>query len=57
MLCRTDVTKNTCGKGLPFNPDDHNVIVVYDMIERSYRMIPLEGIKALWMDKQKYKVA
>jgi hypothetical protein len=57
MLCRTDVTKYTSGKGLSYNPDDYNIIVVFDMIKRCYRMLPMENLKALWIDKKKYKVA
>lgn len=57
MLCRVGVKKGIMGKGLCYNPDDYNMIVVYDMKKRSYRMISMENLKALWIDKQKYKVA
>jgi hypothetical protein len=57
MFCRKGVMKQQNGRGLAFDPNDHNLVIVYDMQKRMYRAIPLDSVKALWMNKKKYKVA
>jgi hypothetical protein len=41
MTARLGVKKNIKGVGLKFNPSDHNLMVVYDVHKRAYRMINL----------------
>lgn len=44
MVARLGVKKNIKGVGLKFNPSDHNLMVVYDVYKRAYRMINLSTI-------------
>ena len=44
MTARLGVKKNIKGVGLKFNPSDHNLMVVYDIHKRAYRMINLSTI-------------
>ena len=44
MTARLGVKKNIKGVGLKFNPSDHNLMVVYDVHKRAYRMINLSTI-------------
>ena len=41
MTARLGVKKGIKGVGLKFNPSDHNLMVVYDIHKRAYRMINL----------------
>jgi hypothetical protein len=41
MVARLGVKKNIKGIGLRFDPNDHNLMVVYDVHKRAYRMINL----------------
>lgn len=47
MLCRTGVKKGVKGIGMAYNPEERDLVVVYDMQKRAFRMIPLEGIKEI----------
>jgi hypothetical protein len=44
MTARLGVKKGIKGVGLKFNPSDHNLMVVYDMHKRAYRMVNLSTI-------------
>lgn len=44
MICRTGVHKGLTGSGGNYNPDDHNLVTVFDMEKRGYRTIPAEGV-------------
>jgi hypothetical protein len=41
MTARLGVKKNLKGVGLSFNPDERNLIVVFDMQKKAYRMVNL----------------
>lgn len=47
MTARLGVRKDIKGVGLAFNPDERNLIVVFDMRKRAYRMINLLTITSL----------
>lgn len=56
MNCRLGVSKTVNGNGLAYNPEKHNLIPVYDMKVKEYRMINLETLKALQINKEFYIV-
>ena len=47
MLARFNVTKGLTGKGQRYNPDDYDLINVYDMNKSAYRSVPLNRL--LWL--------
>ena len=50
MNARTGVSKGVTGKGMSYNPVSKNLLAVYDMQKRDYRMIncnTIEEIKVL----------
>lgn len=47
MNCRLGVSKKVSGKGMSFDPKSNDLIVVYDMQKRGYRMVSIEGILEL----------
>jgi hypothetical protein len=49
------VKKNLTGKGLKYNPEDYNLIPVYDM-NKDYRMIWTDGIQEVTVDGTTYEV-
>tara|TARA_R100001163_G_C4973164_1_gene132270 strand:+ start:446 stop:721 length:276 start_codon:yes stop_codon:yes gene_type:complete len=49
------VKKNLTGKGLKYNPEDYNLIPVYDM-NKDYRMIWADGIQKVTVDGTTYEV-
>jgi hypothetical protein len=56
MRCRLGVTKDLKGKGLSFDPSQYDLLPVYDMDKKSYRMIRLNTIQELRFDSNRYKV-
>ena len=56
MNCRLGVTKHVKGIGLNYTPADYDLITVFDMQVKNYRMISLNTIKALQINKQFYVV-
>lgn len=44
MTARLGVKKNIKGVGLKFNPSEKNLIVVFDVHKKAYRMINLSTI-------------
>ena len=44
MTARLGVKKDVKGVGLKFNPSERNLIVVFDIHKKSYRMINLSTI-------------
>lgn len=47
MTARLGVRKDIKGVGLSFNPDERNLIVVFDMHKRAYRMVNLSTILSI----------
>ena len=41
MRCRRGVKKHLRGGSLQYDPQDHNLLPVFDMIAREYRMVNL----------------
>lgn len=47
MNCRKGVSKYVTGKGLKFNPNDYDIMPVFDMQKQKYRMINLATVKEI----------
>ena len=45
MIARTGVHSHLRGGELSFDPAAHNLVIVYDVVARGYRSIPLDGIQ------------
>jgi len=56
MNCRIGVTKHVNCTGLAYNPANYDLIPVFDMQVKNYRMVNLDTVKALQIDKQFYVV-
>jgi hypothetical protein len=56
MNCRLGVSKAIVGTGLAYNPADHNLLTVFDMKEKGYRMLNIETLTALQVSKKFYIV-
>ena len=56
MNCRIGVKKGVTGEGMKYNPNDHNLIPVYDMQAKGYRMISVDTLQSLVMNKETYEV-
>lgn len=54
MVCRLGVRSKVTGVGRRFNPDDHNLLGVYDMQKRAYRFINLDGLQKLKIRGETY---
>lgn len=54
MTARLGVRKNLKGVGLSFNPDERNLIVVFDMRKKAYRMINLSTILSIRHESTKF---
>lgn len=54
MVCRRGVQSHTNGGTLNYNPQTHNLLSVFDVQARGYRMINLEGLKKLKASKVEY---
>jgi len=46
MVCRTGVSKGVKGIGLKFDPNAKNLMVVFDMHKKAFRMINLSTIQS-----------
>ena len=44
MVCRKGVKKGVTGKGLSYDPDSRNNVIVYDMQKKAFRTINLDTI-------------
>lgn len=47
MVCRKGVSSHTNGGELKYNPQNYNLLNVYDMQQKGYRSINLLGLKTL----------
>lgn len=54
MRCRLGVKKHLKGGSRAYNPAKKNLLAVFDMDERGYRSIPLEGIRRLSVGGQHF---
>ena len=53
---RRGVAKYANGEGLKFNPSDYNLLTVYDVQAKGYRMINCEGITHLRIDGINFEI-
>jgi len=56
MLCRTGVKKHLQGGTMKYNPREHGLLTVFDMIKREYRSVPVEGLQRVMVRGQWYQV-
>ena len=56
MNCRLEVKKGVTGEGLKYNPDEYNLIPVYDMQNRGFRMVNVDTLVSLSIANQTYEV-
>jgi len=56
IQARVGVKTRQKGKGLRYNSSDKKLIVVYDMKERIYKSIPIDGIEAVICRGKRYRV-
>ena len=56
MTCRLGVKKYLKGVGMKYNAIDKGLLPVYDMHSKGYRMINLNTVKALQINKEFYIV-
>jgi hypothetical protein len=56
ILARTGVRVNQKGKKLGYNLRGKKLVLLFDMAERKYKCIPIEGIEAVTYRKKHYRV-
>jgi len=56
MNCRLEVKKGVTGEGLKYNPDEYNLIPVYDMQSRGFRMVNVDTLVSLSISNETYEV-
>ena len=56
MSARLGVRKYVTGEGLKFSPIKKNLVPVFDMNKKGYRMIPLDGLTSLSINKKKFEI-
>lgn len=56
MQCRRGVSKGVKGEGLKYNPEDYNLINVFDMANDGHRMINASTITELTIGGTKHTV-
>lgn len=54
--CRIGVKKGVNGNGLKFNPTEKGLKTVYDMCKQEWRLLNLETLITLTIDRQSYKI-
>jgi hypothetical protein len=56
MVCRIDGPSARWSDGQTYDPNDHNLVRVYDVKSRGFRLIPLEGVLCLSSKGKNYAV-
>ena len=56
MNCRLEVKKGVTGEGLRYNPDEYNLIPVYDMQNKGFRMVDVNTLLSICINNQSYEV-
>lgn len=56
MICRKGVKKGVTGAGMSYAPRERELIPVYDMEKKGFRMISLEGLVSLKVRGEQYRV-
>ena len=54
MVCLLGVKKYVKGVGMAFDPEDYNLMTVFDIQKRDYRMICLDEILEAKVNGQRY---
>ena len=57
MNARLEVKKGVKGVGLNFDPAKHNLIPVFDMRKKAFRMINCDNLISLSSNKKKYVIS
>ena len=53
---RLNVTKGVKGVGMRYNPDDYNLITVFDMKKQEFRTLNLETVYQIDFQHERYEV-
>ena len=56
LNCRLNVTKGVKGVGMRYNPDDYNLITVFDMKKQEFRTLNLETVYQIDFQHERYEV-
>jgi hypothetical protein len=56
MTCRLGVKKGIKGTGQAFEPKEYELLTVYDLQSKGYRMIRLETLQSVTVDGQTFAV-
>ena len=56
MNCRRGVSKHVTGTGLKFNPQDKQLLGVFDMHKDQHRFINLQTLQSIQAGGQRYEV-
>lgn len=56
MTARIGVQKYAKGTGLAFDPESYDLLTVFDMKAKGYRMVRLAAIRTLTVDGESFKV-
>ena len=56
MNCRLGVTKHLKGGELKYNPAEKNLVGVFDMQKKGYRMIDVDGLTNLTVDGEEFVI-
>ena len=57
LTSRTGKQYTPTGKKAPYKPSDYNLIALYDMRKKAFRMLNLKTLLTLSINKEKYLVA
>lgn len=57
MNARTNVVKHLKGGKQKYDPAKYKLLTVYDVISKGYRMIPIDGIINLKINKKEFTVS
>ena len=56
MNCRLGVTKHLKGGELKYKPAERNLVGVFDMQKKGYRMIDVDGLTNLTVDGEEFVI-
>jgi len=56
MTARLGVSKHVNGKGMSFEPSEHDLICVFDMQAKGYRMLRLDTLRHVTTDGQTWAI-
>lgn len=54
---RTEVRKGVKGVGMGYNPEDYNMITIFDMQKNEFRTLNIETLYGLKINHEEYEVA